>query len=422
MKLPESLSVLRQRDFRIYWIGQAISLIGTWMQQMAQAWVVASITKSATVLGILALIGSLPLVLLSFKAGQLADKIEKRKILMITQVLLMLLAFAFAGLHYSGHLQLWHIFVMSLLLGVVSAFDFPAAQSMPPELVPHTDISKAVALMQAIFHGARFIGPGVAGWLMAQYGNGSAFIINGLSFIAVLYSLSLISPRPAGISTKPGGPRPGDGGSGEAISFIRSESVVSSFLVLSALLTGLIFPFIAVLSAYYAQHVLLAQDPSVMGSMMSASGLGSLIGALALLGDSRRGRFVWLMSASLSTAACLIGLAQTNLIWLAVLLFGVLSFSVSSLLGRMSQLIQERVPGHMRGRVMGLFSISFTGVMPFSSLLLSYIADKTDFVAVMFVCAILFLLSSIPLLLRARPALQAIESGEQESEGERGTV
>jgi MFS family permease len=409
MKLPASLSVLQQRDFRIYWIGQAISLIGTWMQQMAQAWVVTTLTTSASVLGILSLIGSLPLLLLSFKAGQLADKIEKRKILMVTQVFLMLLAFAFAALHYSGHLALWHIFVMSLLLGVVAAFDFPAAQSMPPELVPPADISKAVALMQSIFHGARFIGPGVAGWMMARYGNGSAFIVNGLSFVAVIYSLSLLSPKPAGIETRPGGPKPGAGGSGEAIAYIRSEPVVSSFLIMSALLTGLIFPFIAVLAAYYTQHVLLAQDPSVMGSMMSASGLGSLIGALVLLSGSKGSRFLWLLSASMSAAACLIGLSETNIVWFAVLLFGVLSFSVSSLMGRMSQLIQERVPGHMRGRVMGLFSISFTGVMPFSSLLLSYIADKTSFTSVMLICATLFVLAAVPLLLRARSALQEID-------------
>jgi MFS family permease len=289
MKLPDSLSVLRHRDFRIYWFGQAISLIGTWMQQMAQGWVVATLSPDATMLGLLSIAGSLPLVFLSFKAGQLADRVEKRRILMVTQVLLMCLAFVFAGLHYAGHLQLWHIFVMSFVLGVVSAFDFPASQSMSPELVEPAEIPKAVALMGAIFHGARLIGPGIAGWMMARYGNGSAFILNGLSFLAVLYSLSIIAPRPAGLSMRPSA-KPGAGGMKEATDYIRSDRTVSSFLVLSALLTGLIFPFVAVLSAYYVRHVLHAEDPAAMGSMMSASGFGSLLGAFALISGGKRGR------------------------------------------------------------------------------------------------------------------------------------
>lgn len=405
MKLPDSLSVLQNRDFRVYWLGQAVSLIGTWMQQMAQAWVVATLSQDAAILGLLAVIGSLPLLLLSFKAGQLADKVEKRKILMVTQVILMLLAFVFAALHYSGHLQLWHIFVMSTVLGAVSAFDFPAAQSMPPELVGPTEIPKAVALMQSIFHGARLIGPGIAGWMMARYGNGSAFIINGLSFVAVIYSLAIISPRPAALSTRPGGAKPGAGGTKEATDYIRSDAAVSSLLLLSALLTGLIFPFIAVLSAYYVKHVLHAEDPSAMGSLMSSSGFGSLLGALVLIG-ARGDRFFWLLGASLGSVAGIVGLAEVSQIWQAVLLMGVLSFSVSSLMGRMSQLVQERVPNHMRGRVMGLFSISFTGVMPFSALLLSYVADRTSYTSVMNVCALLFLLGAVSLLLRAKGALR----------------
>jgi MFS family permease len=408
MKLPDSLSVLRHRDFRIYWFGQAISLIGTWMQQMAQGWVVATLSPDATMLGLLSIVGSLPLVFLSFKAGQLADRVEKRRILMVTQVLLMCLAFVFAGLHYAGHLQLWHIFVMSFVLGVVSAFDFPASQSMSPELVEPSEIPKAVALMGAIFHGARLIGPGIAGWMMARYGNGSAFIFNGLSFLAVLYSLSIITSRPAGLSLRPN-TKPGAGGMKEATDYIRSDRTVSSFLVLSALLTGLIFPFVAVLSAYYVRHVLHAEDPAAMDSMMSASGLGSLLGAFALISGGKRGRFAWLFGCSIGAAASLMGLASVHVIWEAVALFGALSFCVSSLMGRMSQLIQERVPGYMRGRVMGLFSISFTGVMPFSSLLLSYLADKTNYNAVMIACAGLFLTASLPLLLRARSSLQAPE-------------
>src|SRR5262245_35699201 len=165
MNLPKALSAFRHRDFRVYWAGQAVSLTGTWMQQMAQSWVLASLSLNARDLGLSALIGSMPVLLLSLKAGELADRLDKRRILIVTQLGMMVLAFAFAGLIHSGKLSVGLVFVMSGLLGVVAAFDLPAAQALPPELVSPREIGGAVALMQQIFHGARLVGPGIAGVL-----------------------------------------------------------------------------------------------------------------------------------------------------------------------------------------------------------------------------------------------------------------
>ena len=159
MRLPPSLSPLGRRDFRIYWIGQLISLVGTWMQAMAQGWVVTELSASAQVIGVLGLVSSLPLLFLSLTAGSVADRYEKRKILIFTQLGLMFLAFAFAALTYSGEIALWNVFLVATLLGVVTAFDLPASQALPPERDDPPEISKAVALMQPIFHGARLIGP-----------------------------------------------------------------------------------------------------------------------------------------------------------------------------------------------------------------------------------------------------------------------
>lgn len=404
MKLSPALSALQSRDFRVYWIGQAISLVGTWMQFMAQSWVVTELSASAAVVAWLNVVASLPVLLLSLKAGALADRLEKRRILILTQLGFMLCAFALAGLVYSGHLALWNVFLTSTILGIVTAFDLPASQALPPELVAPRDIPNAVALMQPIFHGARLIGPALAGALIAAFGNGSAFIVNGLSFLAVLYSLAVITPRPPlAQATK----KPGAGGVGEGIAYVRSEPAVLSLIILTGLVTALVFPFLIVHIAQFVRRDLGAGDASAVGYVMSASGLGSLVGALAIIGGSPKTRRLWLIGGALGASAGLFGLALSGSVLYAVPLVSVMSFSISSLMGRVAQMIQERVPNQLRGRVMGIFSLSFTGVMPFAGLLLGFLADAVSYSRLMEVCAVLFAASALFIIFRAGEGLSA---------------
>jgi len=433
VNLPKALAALRHRDFRVYWIGQAVSLVGTWMQQMAQGWVVTGLSKDAFVLGGLAVAGSLPILLLSMRAGVMADKMDKRRILIATQAGLMLLAFAFAALLFSGRLALWHVFVMAALLGVVTAFDLPAAQALPPELVDPPDIPNAVALMQQVFHGARLVGPALAGVLMARFGNGAAFVGNGVSFLAVIVSLLMIKsrgsaidryetqqalreaaagPAPlgavgaaagtgAGAGAGTGRPKRGGGGIGEGIAYLRGEPVVRSLVLLSALATALVFPFVAILMVYYVRHVLGTDDAATMGTLMSTSGLASLVGAIAIAWGAARNRRWWLVGSVAGATVALLGQAQVHTWRAALPLVALMSFSISSLMGRISQMIQERVPGQLRGRVMALFAISFTGIMPFAALLLAWLADRMSYTRIMTVGGGLFLVSGLALLMGA---------------------
>lgn len=387
MNLPRAFAPLRHRDFRIYWAGQAVSLTGTWMQAMAQSWVLTGLSASASDLGLSALIGSLPILLLSLKAGELADRLDKRRILIATQLGMMVLALAFAAFIHYGSLGIGLIFVMSGLLGIVTAFDLPAAQALPAELVAPPEIGGAVALMQQIFHGARLVGPAIAGVLIARYGNESAFVANGLSFIAVLFSLAVLQPREkrAGAAKKqvPGGFR-------EGLAVVRKDPVIRPLMLLAALTTATVFPFIAVLMAYYVRRVMRSEDASVAGTIMSMSGLGSFLGATAILWGSASSRRYWLAFGIVGVCFAIVGLSIYPVLRVAAPLVGVLAFSVSSLLGRISQTVQERAPAELRGRVMAVFSMAWTGVMPFASLGISALADEIGYPRTMELAAALY--------------------------------
>lgn len=413
MRLPKPLYPLKRRDFLVYWVGQAVSLTGTWMQQMAQGWVLSQLSVRASDLGWASMVGMLPVLLLSLKAGELADRLDKRRILIVTQLGMMVLAFAFAGLIVTGRLTIAHIFVMAALLGVVTAFDLPAAQSLPPELVAPQEIGGAVALMQQIFHGARLVGPAIAGILMARFGNASAFVVNGLSFVAVIASLLALQPREkragAAVHRARGSFRDG-------LSYVRRQPVIRPLMLLSMLTTGAVFPFVAVLMPYYVRYVMRTEDAAVLGSLMSMSGLGSLLGATAILWGSRASRRYWLAFGVLGIAAALVGLALFPRPAAAAPLAGLLSFSVSSLMGRISQTIQEIAPPELRGRVMGVYSITFSGVMPFAALAISSLSDRFGYPRMMESASVFFAACGLLLVVRAWRPLAALRAPAPASE------
>jgi MFS family permease len=392
MKLPESLAVLGQRSFRIYWVGQAISLVGTWMQQMAQGWALTSRTSSVTALAAANLVATLPMLALGMKAGELADKHDKRVMLLVTQVAMMLSAFLFAALLYSNALVLWHIYALAFLYGVIAAFEFPVSQAFAPELVEPHLVPRAVVMMATIFHGGRLVGPALAGVLIESLGEGSAFVANGLSFLAVIASLVIIAP--AYKASQPG--RKG-GSFREGIDYVRRDSVMRALIALLALTMCFVFPFLVVLSIWYARNVL-GGDSGDVGSIMSASGLGSLLGAGLLLvatpASWRKRLWIGLTGVSL----CLMALSFNRSLGLAVVLFGVNSVFTSMVMGTIMQTAQTRVPGELRGRVMALFGMAFTSVLPFSAMLLSALADVVGLTWMMGLSAGLYLLTGALLL------------------------
>jgi len=274
---------LTHRNYRYFWFGQCISLIGSWMQSAGQSWLVLQITNSALLLGILNAAQFLPTLLLSIFAGVIVDRFPKRKITIVTQAVLMACAFVLAALIWTHHAKYSYILILALVLGIAQALDMPARQSMIVDLVGKEDLMNAIALNSAIFNGARIIGPAIAGVVMATIGAGSAFFINGLTFIAVIFALFKIDA-----ANIPGNKAAGKGVLSEAyagIKYISKTPVLYITLLLSMVLSVFSQNFNTLIPAL-AKSVL-NQKALGYGFLMSAMGIGALIGALSLAVKSK---------------------------------------------------------------------------------------------------------------------------------------
>jgi len=364
------LRALRHREFGIFWIGQAISLVGTWMQGFAQGWVVADMTTSAIALGLVNFASSIPTLLLMPLGGVAADRMDRRQILIYCQWMMLVLAVVMGALVARGELQLWHIYVVALLLGAVTAYDLPAYQSFYPQLVEREDLPQAISLNQATFHGSRIIGPALAAAVVAAWGTASAFFANAASFLAVIASLLLIRRRAPAAST-------GASTSGmmaEGFRYVRERPDLQSLLGVTALTTLFIFPNVAVLSPYYVKHVL-RLNAGALGTLMSISGAGALLGAAMLLSVARERRVLHIVVSVVTVVLTTSAMAWAQGFWVAVAAFAIQSIAIAHSLGLVSIILQERVPDELRGRVMSLYSLTFTGIMPFGSLLIPRVVD-----------------------------------------------
>ena len=393
-----ALGVLRYRPFRLYWAGQAVSLTGTWMQVMAQGWVITSLSADAWTLGAFNLAGSIPMLLLGVRGGELADRLDKKTILLWSQAAMMALAFAFAGLLYSGALQLWHVFAFGLVVSVVEAFEFPAYQGMAPELVDPPDIPQAVAMMQTIFQAGRLVGPALAGFLIARWGEASAFVANGLSFLAVIVSLLLIRRGQA-----PRAPHAHDKASGKfalGFAYVRGDAITRALLGLLTLCMVLVFPTL-VMMPFYARHVLQV-DAVGQGELLSVSGLGALVGSLILLRASSAAWRQRLWVSVVGVALCMALMAVAPDVRTASVAVCGLSLAIALLMGSVNQTVQARVPAELRGRVSALFGMVFTSVLPFAALALTALADVVGMRQLTGVSAGAFVVASVVLLLQTR--------------------
>jgi len=386
------LGALRNREFALFWSGQAISQTGTWMQQFAQGWVVATLASSAFALASVNLAASIPILFLTPFSGVAADRMDRRRILLFTQTVLAVLAIVLGVLIQASHLRLWEVWLVALLLGVATAYDLPAYQAFYPQLVEREDLRQAIALNQATFHGSRIIGPAIASWLVARWGTAAAFYANGASFLAVIGSLLLI--RPAAAAGRTGHTRLS---MAEGVRYVREHPHIVALLGLTAMTTMLVFPNAATLMPFYAKHVLQV-GPGGLGIMMAASGTGAFLGAMFLLALPRRFRIAWITTALVVIALALCGLAQSRYLPLSVTAVAILSFGISSTLGVASTIVQESVPDALRGRVMSLYSLAFTGVAPFAALAAAWLADvigmrhELQLAAVLFgICGVLLI-------------------------------
>jgi len=364
VSLRHTFAALRHRNFRLFFIGQLVSLTGTWMQNTAQSWLVYQMTGSKVLLGTVAAVGSLPMLLLSVWGGSVADRHSKRKVVFYTQMTMMLLAFAFAALVWSERIQPWQILVLAGLGGVAMAFDMPARQSFMVEMTSREDLMNAVSLNSSIVNGARVVGPAIAGFLMAHVGMTLCFLFNGLSFIAVIIGL-LMMRLPKFVPTA----QTGSTGQHvlEGFTYVFAHRRVRILLMLFAVV-GIFGWSYSVLLPAYATDILHVGERGY-GALLSANGLGALLGALtvATLGHRVHPRRLilgglWVFSAMLLLLAFVHSFALA-MVCLAVGGWGMLLYFSTT-----NTLIQTSVSDAMRGRVIGIWALVFGGMMPVGGL------------------------------------------------------
>ncbi|HXO87927.1 MAG TPA: MFS transporter [Candidatus Acidoferrales bacterium] len=371
-KFQDTIRSLKHRNFQLFFSGQIISLVGTWMDMVAEAWLVYRLTGSSLLLGTVTFAGQLPVLLISPFAGLVADRLNRRKIVITTQFASMIIAGILAGLTLSKHVTVEQVIILAALMGVVNAFDIPARQSFLVEMVGREDLMNAIALNSSMFNAARIIGPSIAGILVASFGEGWCFFANSVSYIAVIAGLLLMNV--------PARPRAAESVSpfehiAEGFRFVRHAGPIRALLLLVGLVSLVAMPY-AVLMPVFAAKILHG-NARTLGILMTSAGLGALIGALMLA--SRRGvkglsRIVSIACAAFGLALILFSFSHW---WIlsAVLLIPV-GFSVMTQMGSTNTLIQSMVPDRLRGRTMAVYSMMFLGVAPFGALLSGWSADR----------------------------------------------
>ena len=369
-----TFQALRHRNFRLWFFGQLTSLVGTWMQTIAQNWLVYQLTGSAWDLGVVNFVGAIPLVPLTLHAGAIADRFSKRRIIFLTQASMMALAFILAVLCVTGAVRLWHVIGLAFLLGVVQAIDTPARQAFVIELVGREDLANAIALNSGTFHGARVIGPAVAGILVASIGVSGAFFLNGASFLAVLGALFLMDAALI-LRTQPDGKSGVDLWGGAR--YIAGNRAPGSIVLLISLSAFLAMPYY-VLVPIFAKEVL-GGGAGVYGGLMSAAGVGAVLGSLyAASGGAVRRKGMLLAAGSLSFPVLLFAFSLSRHYPVSVLLLAALGFAFVIQNAPANSLLQTLVPDPLRGRVMAIYVSLFLGLMRVGGLLVGLLASATS--------------------------------------------
>jgi len=363
---------LKHRNFQLFFGGQIISLVGTWMQTVAQAWLIYRLTGSGALLGVLGFVGQFPIFLLSPLAGLAADRWPRQRVVIATQSASMVLAFILAALTMTGRIRVWEIIVLATLLGIVNAFDVPARQSFMIEMVGREDLINAIALNSSMFNLARVAGPAIAAGLVAVVGEGWCFLLNGLSYLAVIAGLFLMRIQKR-IAVH-------DGAAPleklrEGLRFARHTKPIRALLVLVAIVSFMALPYTVLMPIFAVQ--ILHGGVNAYGWLMGAVGFGAMFGALALaMRHELRGLGKVVAYAATGLGASLVLFSASHWFWVSFMILIVSGFTMMMQFTATNTLIQSMVPDQLRGRVMSLYSMMFLGMTPFGSLLAGALADR----------------------------------------------
>ncbi len=368
--LSDRFRALRHRDYRLYWSGQLVSLIGTWMQSVAQGWLMHRLTSSAFMLGLLTFTQFVPVLMFSLWAGVIADRTDKRRMLMLTQSAALAQAVAIATAVSTGVVQPWMILVFAFAYGVFNAFDLPARQSFLVDLVGKEDLSNGIALNSAAFNTARIVGPAIAGILVASLGEAACFWINAVSYLVVLYCLARIGAKP------PSGARSGSELTlREGLRYVLELRPLRNLLVLLGFVSGLGFQYMVLLPVYARE--ILGSGAHGYGLLVSAFGVGSLVAAVLMTRrlsrwDLRRNLLIGLLVA----AAGMLTLAWSRTLSLSMAGGFLSGFGLILYVATTNTLLQVTTDDRYRGRVMSFYTVMFVGSAPFGALLCGSIAQR----------------------------------------------
>ncbi|MBN1667389.1 MAG: MFS transporter [Anaerolineales bacterium] len=365
-----ALRALRQRNFRLYWFGQIISQTGVWMQIVAQGWLVYRLTDSPLMLGLVNFVALVPVVPVSLLAGVLSDRLPRRKLMIVTELVLMLQAIVTAGLIWSGRVQIWHLMVLSFILGAAAALEQPARLAFVVDIVGKEDLTNAVALNSSVYNVARIVGPAIAGVLVAWIGEAGCFLMNGVTYLAVIAALLFIRVPPY---RRPEQSLRVVGGLVAGFRYTWGTKLIRELLLIVALASFLTLPYITLMPVFAAD--VLAAGPEGLGFLMTSVGIGAIGGALlvASLRSGRRGR--WLIYANLAGPLFLLVFTLSRnfvLSMVMVLLVGA-SNAVRQTLA--NSLIQLTAADEFHGRVMSIFNLLFNGMSRLGALGIGSLAE-----------------------------------------------
>lgn len=370
MNQSHALSAFRHRNFRLFWTGQIISFTGAWMQFVGQGWLILKLTDSPFYLGLVGAAGSLPILLFSLFGGVVADRVQKRGILVITQALSMVLALILGILTSTDLIQAWHVIVLAAFLGTVGAFDIPARQSFQIEMVGKEDLLNAIALNSAAFNAARVMGPAAAGLIIGYFGISTCFYINALSYLAVIFSLLRMTFSGYKKDTVTGGFKEKIL---EGLRFIKGEPKVYTFIFLVAIVSISGIPYITLMPVFARD--ILKIGPTGLGLLMSSAGVGAFLGAVSLAfrpNIKKKGLLV--TSAGVIFSLSLIIFSLSKILWLSLSMLFLAGWGMISLMATVNSLLQISSPDDLRGRVMSVFGLVFLGTAPIGNLIIGWMA------------------------------------------------
>lgn len=387
-RFTHGFRALRVRNYRLFWLGQIVSLSGSWMQTTAQAWLVLQLTQSPFALGLVTTLQFLPIMLLSLVGGVLIDRFSKHRMVLTTQVLALIQATIFGVLVGTGLIQLWHVYILAAIQGMINAFDNPARQAFVPELSGREHLVNAIALNSMLFNSARIVGPAVGGLLIAQFGIASALYLNAASFIAVIVGLLMMDTTQFFTPQQRRGVESVRQQVGEGLGYVwRTPAVLQIMLVVAAIGTfGYNFSVVLPLLAGFVLHT----DAAGFGSLSAFLGIGSLLAAITTAYSKQvTVRRLLLGSGVFSVVLALVAFS-TNFALSAALLVA-LGFAGITFATTANTLLQLKVPDELRGRVMSIYILLFAGSTPIGGFLIGSLSDTIGVSWTLLVCAALCL-------------------------------